>query len=158
MPQLNLATFASQAFWLVLSFCLLWMLLSIFIMPKITNVIEQRKRKINDYIRKAEKLNFQAQDSLQKYEKTLAEAQSSAQREINEGREKLKTYLAETERNMTADLNKKIADNEFLLAKENANTMREMENISQDLAYAVLQKIGFSQISREDVSLTAQKD
>ena len=64
MPQLDLSTFASQAFWMVLSFCLLWILLSIFVTPKIADVLEQRKRKIDDYIRKAEKLNQQAKASL----------------------------------------------------------------------------------------------
>jgi len=157
MPQLNLATFLSQSFWLILSFCLLWALLAIFIMPKITNVIEQRKRKINDYIQKAEKLNIKAQASLAKYEETLEEAKNSAQRELDDGRAKLKSHLNETEKQMTAELNQKIADNELLLAKEKKKTMQEIEALSEDLAYSVLQKIGFTQISRNDVSLVAQE-
>ncbi len=157
MPQLNLATFLSQSFWLILSFCLLWALLAIFIMPKITNVIEQRKRKINDYIQKAEKLNIKAQASLAKYEETLEEAKNSAQKELDDGRAKLKSYLSETEKQMTVKLNQKIADNELLLAKEKKKTMQEIEALSEDLAYSVLQKIGFTQISRNDVSLVAQE-
>ena len=157
MPQLNLATFLSQSFWLILSFCLLWALLAIFIMPKITNVIEQRKRKINDYIQKAEKLNIKAQASLAKYEETLEEAKNSAQKELDDGRAKLKSYLSETEKQMTVKLNQKIADNELLLAKEKKKTMQEIEALSEDLAYSVLQKIGFTQISRNDVSLVAKE-
>ena len=40
MPQLDLSTYASQAFWMVLCFSLLWLLLSIFITPKIADVLE----------------------------------------------------------------------------------------------------------------------
>ena len=157
MPQLNLATFLSQSFWLLISFCLLWMLLSIFIMPKITNVIEQRKRKINDYIQKAEKLNYMAQDSLVKYENTLEKAKTSAHQELENGRAKLKAHLSKNEKKMTAELNQKIADNEFLLAKEKKKTMQEIEGLSEDLAYSVLQKIGFTQISRHDITQVAME-
>ena len=33
MPQLDLSTYASQAFWMILSFSVLWILLSVFVTP-----------------------------------------------------------------------------------------------------------------------------
>ena len=55
-------------------------------------------------------------------------------------------------------LNRKIADNEFLLAKEKKNTLQQIENISEDLAFEIVQKLGFSNITRQDIALTAQKE
>lgn len=158
MPQLDWSTFVSQAFWLLVCFCTLWFLLSKLVTPKLADVIEQRKRKIDDYIQKADALNTAAKVSLNKYNETLANAKVDAEKKLGDGRLELKAKLAETEQNMTAELNKKIADNEFLLASEKKDTMLQIENISQDLAYSILQKLGFAGISRQDIANVAQRE
>ena len=158
MPQLDLSTYASQAFWMVLCFSLLWLLLSIFITPKIADVLEQRKRKIDDYIRKAEKLNQQAKASLEKYEQTLNEAKAKAAADIAANQKESAAFLAEEERLLNERLNKQIADSEFKLAKEKKETMQQIQNISQNLAFDIVQKLGFTEITENDVkAVAAQK-
>ena len=158
LPQLDLSTYVSQAFWLVLCFCLLWFAVTNFITPKIADVIEQRKRKINEYIQKADKLNSQAKEALDKYTETLASAEKKAEQDIAKERSELNAYLRETENKMTAQLNKKIADNEFNLAKEKQATMQQIETITEDLAFEIVQKLGFSGITRKDVAEVLKKD
>ena len=158
MPQLDLSTYASQAFWMVLCFSLLWLLLSIFITPKIADVLEQRKRKIDDYIRKAEKLNQQAKASLEKYEQTLNVAKAKAAADIAANQKESAAFLAEEERLLNERLNKQIADSEFKLAKEKKETMQQIQNLSQNLAFDIVQKLGFAQITENDVeAVAAQK-
>lgn len=158
MPQLDLSTYASQAFWMVLCFSLLWLLLSIFITPKIADVLEQRKRKIDDYIRKAEKLNQQAEASLEKYEQTLNEAKAKAAADIAANQKESAAFLAEEERLLNERLNKQIADSEFKLAKEKKETMQQIQNLSQNLAFDIVQKLGFAEITENDVkAVAAQK-
>lgn len=158
MPQLDLSTYASQAFWMVLCFSLLWILLSIFITPKIADVLEQRKRKIDDYIRKAEKLNQQAKTSLEKYEQTLNEAKAKAAADIAANQKESAAFLAEEERLLNERLNKQIADSEFKLAKEKKETMQQIQNLSQNLAFDIVQKLGFAEITKNDVeAIAAQK-
>lgn len=158
MPQLDLSTYASQAFWMVLCFSLLWLLLSIFITPKIADVLEQRKRKIDDYIRKAEKLNQQAKASLEKYEQTLNEAKAKAAADIAANQKESAAFLAEEERLLNERLNKQIADSEFKLAKEKKETMQQIQSLSQNLAFDIVQKLGFAEITENDVkAVAAQK-
>lgn len=158
MPQLDLSTYASQAFWMVLCFSLLWLLLSIFITPKIADVLEQRKRKIDDYIRKAEKLNQQAKASLEKYEQTLNEAKAKAAADIAVNQKESAAFLAEEGRLLNERLNKQIADSEFKLAKEKKETMQQIQNLSQNLAFDIVQKLGFAEITENDVkAVAAQK-
>ena len=57
MPQLDFSMYASQGLWMIGFFCLLWAMLAIFVTPKIADIQEQRKRKIHEYVRKAEQLN-----------------------------------------------------------------------------------------------------
>lgn len=151
MPQLDLSTFASQAFWMVLSFCLLWILLSIFVTPKIADVLEQRKRKIDDYIRKAEKLNQQAKASLAKYEQALNEAKQKAAASIAENQKESASFLVAEEKLLNERLNKQIADSEFKLATEKKETLLQIESLSQNLAFEIVQKLGFKNISKKDI-------
>ena len=109
MPQLDLSTYASQAFWMILSFSVLWILLSVFVTPKITDILEQRKRKMDDYIRKAEKLNQQAKLSLEKYEKALNDAKIKANENILANQKESAAFLAEEHRLLNERLNKQIA-------------------------------------------------
>ena len=158
LPQLDLSTYSTQIFWMLLCFSLLWILMSVFVTPKIADVVEQRKRKINEYIQKADKLNNQAKEALDRYNETMAQAEKKAEQEIEKERSELKTYLKDTEDNMSAQLNKKIADNEFNLAKEKKNTLMQIETIAEDLAFEIVQKLGFSAISRQNISEIAHKD
>ena len=158
MPQLDLSTFASQAFWMVLCFSLLWIMVSVFITPKITDVLEQRKRKIDDYIRKAEKLNQQAKTSLEKYEQALNEAKIKASADIAANQKESAAFLAAEEKMLNERLNKQIADSEFKLATEKKETQQQIESLSQNLAFEIVQKLGFTQISKEDIAdAAAQK-
>ena len=155
MPQLDLSKFASQAFWMVLCFSLLWIMLSIFITPKITDVLEQRKRKIDDYIRKAEKLNQQAKTSLEKYEQALNEAKIKASADIAANQKESADFLAAEEKMLNERLNKQIADSEFKLATEKKETLQQIESLSQNLAFEIVQKLGFTQISKKDIANAA---
>ncbi len=155
MPQLDLSTFASQAFWMVVCFSLLWILVSVFITPKITDVLEQRKRKIDDYIRKAEKLNQQAKTSLEKYEQALNEAKIKASADIAANQKESAAFLAAEEKMLNERLNKQIADSEFKLATEKKETLQQIESLSQNLAFEIVQKLGFTQISKEDIANAA---
>lgn len=155
MPQLDLSTFASQAFWMVVCFSLLWILVSVFVTPKITDVLEQRKRKIDDYIRKAEKLNQQAKTSLEKYEQALNEAKIKASADIAANQKESAAFLAAEEKMLNERLNKQIADSEFKLATEKKETLQQIESLSQNLAFEIVQKLGFTQISKEDIANAA---
>ncbi len=158
MPQLDWSTYLSQAFWLLVCFCALWILLANLVTPKLADVIEQRKRKINDYVEKAEQLNRQAQNSLLKYQQTLAEAQAQAQKQLDIGRAELKAKLDAKAAKMTKEINQKIADSELVLATEKQETLQQIEAISQDLAYHIVQKLGFSNISKKDIVLIALEE
>ncbi|MBR3502046.1 MAG: hypothetical protein IKO06_03980 [Alphaproteobacteria bacterium] len=157
MPQLDFATYLSQAFWLIVCFCFLWAVLANFITPKIADIQEQRKRKIDDFIQKADKLNKQAQKSLDKYNKALNEAKNVAEKQIEAGKSELKNYLDEAERKSAIKLGKKIADSELLVAKEKKETMQQIEIIAQDLSFDIVQKLGFSHISKQDIANISKK-
>lgn len=147
MPQFETATYLSQIFWMLLTFCCLWMIMSWFIIPRIEDIMEQRRRKIDGYIQKAEKINQQALQSLDKYEKALKKAKKKANTRIAQNKEDLVKTVSEKYVEIEDILNRKIADNEYMLAKQRQETLDAVEQISQQLADDILIKFGIKKIS-----------
>src|SRR5574344_657679 len=141
MPQLDFSAYASQAFWIISCFCFLWLMIAIFVTPKIADILEQRKRKINEYIQKAEELNFKAQKSLEKYETALASAKHKAQVDMAQNQKEISLYLANSSGELNKKLSKKIADSEFSLAKEKKETLQQIDDIAQNIAFDIVQKL-----------------
>lgn len=157
MPQLDISTYLSQAFWLLLSFILLWILLSVFITPKIADIIEQRKRKIDDYLQKAEIMNNKAKETNDRYNTTLNAAKNAAENNFNEGKEHLDNYLHNFENKFIKELSTQLADNEFQLAKQKKEILQQAEDLATDLAFDIVQKLGFTHISRQDIINVSQQ-
>ena len=71
LPQLDLATYSSQVFWLVISFVVLYFLVAKLAMPRIAEVLEERQERIEDDLDKAETLKKEAYQVRIEYEKAL---------------------------------------------------------------------------------------
>ena len=137
MPQLEVSTYISQIFWLITTFLSFWLIMDKIIIPRISETIEARKRKYNDFILKAEEINKKALSTLNKYEETLAAAKADAARQISENEAELKAFIAGQEAEMTKRLKQKVAENEEKLSDLKA----EYEKIKNRLEELQIQGI-----------------
>ena len=149
MPQLETSTYLSQFFWLITSFLTLWFCMAWVIIPKIEEVMEQRRRKIDDFVQKAEKINKQALQSLNKYEKALQKAKNEADILLEQNKIALQESVSKKHTELEDMLNKKIADTEYMLAKERLETLAAINDVSNKLASEILVKL--------DVEVNPQK-
>ena len=88
MPQLNPEFWISQIFWLILTFGVLYILLSKLILPKISNNLESRKSQILENIEAAEKQREDSEAKLQEYDKIISKSKLEAKNIFNQAREK----------------------------------------------------------------------
>lgn len=116
--------------------------MSCFIVPKIEDILKQRRQKIDGYIQKAESINQQALQSLEKYQKALDKAKSEADIAIKQNKNDLDKTIKAKKEEIDELLSKKIAESEYTLAKERLETMAAISSISEKLANDVLVKIG----------------
>ena len=82
LPQLDIATFPPQLIWLVITFCILLFSMTRFILPKISQVLEERQHRIDDNLKRAESFQNSAEEAASAYEKTLADAHATAHKII----------------------------------------------------------------------------
>ena len=77
-PPFNRETFASQLFWLAITFALLYLLMARFALPRVGSIIEARRSKIDSDLAAAAQLKTNAEAAMAAYEKALAEARARA--------------------------------------------------------------------------------
>ena len=70
MPQLNPEFWAAQAFWLILIFSILYLVIWKIFLPKINYSIENRKSRIVNDLDEAQKLKESAEEKLKELKKT----------------------------------------------------------------------------------------
>jgi F-type H+-transporting ATPase subunit b len=89
LPQMNPEHFAGQIFWLVITFGLLFILLSRVTIPKIASSLAARKNRIEGDLGAAEKSRKDAADALTEYETALAQARGKALALADENRKRI---------------------------------------------------------------------
>ena len=74
MPQLDPKYWASQAFWLILVFTILYISIAKFYLPKIKNNLDNRDNRIKSDLDDANKFKELSESKLREYEKILEDA------------------------------------------------------------------------------------
>ena len=74
MPQLDPKYWASQAFWLILIFTVLYISIAKFYLPKIKNNLDNRENKIKDDLEDANKFKELSEIKFKEYKKILEDA------------------------------------------------------------------------------------
>ena len=74
MPQLDPTYWASQAFWLILVFSILYISISKFYLPKIKDNLDNRENKIKEDLENANKFKEQSEAKIKEYETILENA------------------------------------------------------------------------------------
>ena len=89
MPQLNPEFWISQVFWLVLTFGILYLVLSKLVLPKISDNLETRKSQILENIETAEKQREESEDKIKQFEKIILESKIEAKNYFNDRRQEV---------------------------------------------------------------------
>jgi len=121
MPQLNPEFWISQIFWLVLTFGILYIVLSKAILPKISKNLETRKSQILENIETADKQKEESENKIKEYEKIILESKIKAKNYFNDARKKV-----------LEDINKKRISLEKDIDEEINSAEKEIENLKKN--------------------------
>ena len=88
MPQLNPEFWVSQIFWLILTFGILYIVLSKLILPKISANLELRKSQIQENVEAAEKQRESSESKLKQYDEIILKSKLEAKNIFKTAREK----------------------------------------------------------------------
>ena len=141
LPQFNPETWASQIFWLVISFTILYLFFAKVILPSMTKTLETRSGKIKGDIKAAKDLSSQAEKIRLEYETELKNASKKVASDIkeieDEAKSKLNQYLADFRKRFETEV--QTAEKELSASKETA--LVEMQKIAAEIAAQAAEKI-----------------
>ena len=151
MPQLDPTYWASQAFWLILIFTLLYLALSNLFIPKIKDNIDSRENKIKDDLDEAQKLKNLAEKKLKEYEQSIENVKKEAQKIIFESKNELNAQLQSKKKEFDKEIENEIktAEKEIeILKKESLNNISK---ISEEMASKVIEQISGEPMNQSSV-------
>ena len=105
MPQLNPEFWISQIFWLILTFGILYIVLSKLILPKISANLESRKSQIQENIEAAENQRESSVSKLKEYDEIINKSKIEAQNIFKEAREKVLKDISSKKNSLDKQIN-----------------------------------------------------
>lgn len=141
LPQFDPTWFASQIFWLAVSFAILYFIFAKKTLPDISSVIENRKNHIQADLETAEKLTAKADSVHDAYQENLTKAQDKAAKAVqdveNDMKEKSATAFDDFRARSEAEL--RAAEDRIHASKLSA--MDDMNTIAAQAAAEAVEKI-----------------
>ena len=141
MPQLEPWSYASQIFWLIITFTALYFVLWKVVIPRITAVLEARREKIEDDLARAERLKVEAEQVLAEYNQALDDARSEAQGALQQASAELAEEAAKRNDAVTAKLAEQNAAAETRIAEAQRQALENIQPAAAEVAAAALSKL-----------------
>ncbi|KQK27886.1 hypothetical protein ARD30_07115 [Bosea thiooxidans] len=140
-PPFDPAHFASNLFWLAITFAALYWLMSKVALPRLGSILEERADTIGRDLDQATEMQAKAEEMAQAYEKALGEARKNAQGIAQTARE-TGAKASEAQRHATeAELAAKLAQAEATIAKTKVKAMGNVRDLGSDVAVAIVTKL-----------------
>ncbi len=151
MPQLDFATWPPQIIWLVITFGILYLVISKFALPKIGGAIESRQNRIASDLDEAQRLKDESERAVAAYEAALAEAKAKAHGIAQETRDRLKAEIDAERTALDAKLNERLAEAEARIAGTKAEALKSVEEVAAEAAAAIVSQLIGKKASAADV-------
>tara|TARA_B100001123_G_C15009477_1_gene906921 strand:+ start:294 stop:884 length:591 start_codon:yes stop_codon:yes gene_type:complete len=159
MPQLNPEFWVSQIFWLVITFGTLLIVLSKFILPKISDNLETRKSQILENIETAEKQREESEKKIKEFDKIILDSKNQAKNLFNDARQKVIDDIGKKRAALEKDIDSEIsvAEQEIDQLKRSSHdkiTKIAIETSSNLVKHIISEDVNNSSISAivEDLS------
>lgn len=140
-PPFDPSTWGSQLLWLALAFGGLYLLMSRIALPRIGEILEVRRDRIEGDLAEAERMRQKTDQAIESYEADLAAAKSKAQGIAEETRANVKAGLDTKRKAVEADLAKKMATAETRIQKSKSDAMANVGDIAADTAQALVAQL-----------------
>lgn len=151
LPQLNVKTYTPQIFWLAVTFIILYVLMAKVALPKIGEVVEGRRKKLDDDLAAAERFRKDSEKAMADYEKALGDARAKAQGLANETRAKATAAANEQRSRLDADLNQQVRAAEARINDSRAKALANLSDVAGEIVGDVVTRIGGSAPQADDL-------
>ena len=141
MPQLDPKYWASQAFWLILVFSILYISIAKFYLPKIKKNLDDRESKIKEDLDEANKLKNLSEKKIKEYEIILENSKKEVTKILLESKNTLNKDIKNKKDSMEKEIENEISKAQKEILEMKKNSISSINNISQEIASNIIEKI-----------------
>ncbi len=152
MPQLNPEFWISQIFWLILTFGILFVVLSKFILPNISKNIESRKSEILENIETAEKQRKESENKIKEYEKIILKSKNEAKNLYNEIRKKALDEIAKKQKTLENQINDEIKNTEKEIIELKSKAPEKINKIAIETSAELVKHLIGTEVNNSSIS------
>ena len=130
MPQLDIAFYPAQIFWLIISFGILFLAMKYWLLPPLADVLEQREEKIKKILRQADKMSAEAERIGKEYQAYVDDAVQYSTRVLQTAHDEVAANYATQEENLLQILKTDTEKAENDINEEKKNILGGIEEIT----------------------------
>ena len=152
MPQLDPEFWISQIFWLTLTFGILFITLSKFILPKISENLELRKSQIQENIEAAEKQRESSESKLKEYDEIILKSKVEAKNIFKNTREKIIKDINSKKEILDKQIDEEIINAEKEIEKLKKGASGKINKIAIDTSSDLVKKLIGTEVNNSSIS------
>ena len=132
---------ASQAFWLIIIFLSIYLLIARIFIPKIKGNIDTREDKIRKDLEEAKIFKEEAEKKLKMYKELIDAAKIDSKKVLSESRQKLNEDIQIKKTNIQKEIEKETQKAEDEIKKLKKESFNKINLVSEDIVSSLLKEI-----------------
>ena len=157
MPQLDPKYWASQAFWFVLVFVILYISLSKFYLPKIKSNLDNRENKIKEDLENANKFKEQSEAKLKEYGLILDKAKKEVNKIHFDSKTALDRDIQSKKEVIEKEIEKEILKAQKEISELKKNSISSIQNISENITSNIIGKITGDKLNESSIKAAVEE-
>tara|TARA_Y100001958_G_C21078552_1_gene435651 strand:- start:293 stop:868 length:576 start_codon:yes stop_codon:yes gene_type:complete len=154
MPQLDPKYWASQVFWLILIFSILYISIAKFYLPKIKNNLDNRENRIKDDLEDANKFKELSESKLKQYEKILEDAKKEVMKIHLESKNTLDKEIQTKKETIEKEIEKEIKKAQKDISDLKKHSITDIQKISENIASNIIESITGDKLNESSIKAT----
>lgn len=142
LPQLDASTFAPQIFWALVLFAVMYWLMSRVALPKVGDVLEERRNRVDGDLERAEQLRSETTGIVAAYESTLAAARARAGETLAEAAQESQAEVNSRLAEVGTVLARKVEAAEQRIAKARSDALADIDQMATEIAGEAVRRLG----------------
>ena len=154
MPQLDPTYWASQAFWLIFVFVILYISVSKFYLPKIKDNLDNRENKIKEDLENANKFKEQSEAKIREYDVILDNAKKEVAKIHLESKNTLDKNIQSKKIAMEKEIEKEILKAQEEITELKKNSISSIQSISGSIVSNIIENISGDKLNESSIKAT----
>ena len=157
MPQLDPKYWASQAFWLIIIFLSIYLLIARIFIPKIKGNIDTRENKKRKDLEEAKMFREEAEKKLKMYKDLIESAKVDSKKILSESRQKLNEDIQAKKEKIQKEIEQETRNAEKEIQKFKSESTNKVSTISEDIVSSLLKDIFGEEGNKSSIKATVSE-